>query len=596
MPLPGPLQTVTVQGRWVSPMDGTPLAGTVTLAAVNNAISPAGDVLLTTQPETRTLDSSGSATWAGVLCSDSTGLSEPVVYRVTVNGRGYSHTGLLQLLAASAVGGAIQLGDVVEAETPPQVATYVLKTGDVITGATTINTAGNADPEALPGGYGISTAPTGLVVASSYASDDVVGGTDSTGRIHLYSYQRANTYSLGEVLRIFGMRKDSKQMLAWYMPTLGYDGNRDPAAGTSWTPVTWIGSHWESNAHDGNHKHFEIEVPDTNGALQGRLEVLFGPPGDETIGLNRTKILTNLTDFVVRCSGTNTVDGSTMQQVLRLSAAAGLEKALEFANDTDGVNRRWKFRVTNETESGSNAGANFQLVRYDDAGTLVDSPIVVSRSTGQVAFGGAGGTAAGVTATRSVNGVVVSASLTAAGGTSSVFLATAPTTAKALQSLVSGDSSARFSAGIDGRLEWGSGAATRDTNLYRFAADTLKTDDALVVTGSVTAARVITPPVTLTDAATVATDASLSSHFRVTLAGNRTLGNPANPVDGQRVTWELIQDATGSRTITLDSKFGLGTDIASVTLTTTATKRDFLTAVYNGVSDKWYVIDFRKGY
>jgi hypothetical protein len=104
------------------------------------------------------------------------------------------------------------------------------------------------------------------------------------------------------------------------------------------------------------------------------------------------------------------------------------------------------------------------------------------------------------------------------------------------------------------------------------------------------------PPVTLTDAATVATDASLGNHFRVTLGGNRTLGNPTNGTDGQKAMWEIIQDGTGSRTITLDTNFALGTDIASVTLTTTASKRDFLGAVFNAGTGKWYVIAFVKGY
>lgn len=108
--------------------------------------------------------------------------------------------------------------------------------------------------------------------------------------------------------------------------------------------------------------------------------------------------------------------------------------------------------------------------------------------------------------------------------------------------------------------------------------------------------RYLLPPVTLTDAATIATDAGLGSHFRVTLAGNRTLGNPTNMLDGQRVVWELIQDATGTRTITLGTAFALGTDIAAVTLTTTASKRDFLGAVYNSTAAKWHVIAFVKGY
>jgi hypothetical protein len=103
-------------------------------------------------------------------------------------------------------------------------------------------------------------------------------------------------------------------------------------------------------------------------------------------------------------------------------------------------------------------------------------------------------------------------------------------------------------------------------------------------------------PVTLTDATTVATDASLGNYFRVTLAGNRTLGNPTNPTDGQKAVWEIIQDATGTRTITLGTAFALGTDITAVTLTTTASKRDFLGAVYNSTATKWYVIAFTRGY
>lgn len=103
-------------------------------------------------------------------------------------------------------------------------------------------------------------------------------------------------------------------------------------------------------------------------------------------------------------------------------------------------------------------------------------------------------------------------------------------------------------------------------------------------------------PVTLTDAATIATNAALGNHFRVTLSGNRTLGAPSNSTNGKRIVWEIIQDGSGSRSLTLNSVFGLGTTISSTTLTTTANKRDFLTAVYNATTNKWYVIDFVKGY
>lgn len=50
---------------------------------------------------------------------------------------------------------------------------------------------------------------------------------------------------------------------------------------------------------------------------------------------------------------------------------------------------------------------------------------------------------------------------------------------------VSGDGTDRFRANGTGTLEWGPGNAGRDVNLYRSAADLLKTDDNLEVAGSV---------------------------------------------------------------------------------------------------------------
>lgn len=107
---------------------------------------------------------------------------------------------------------------------------------------------------------------------------------------------------------------------------------------------------------------------------------------------------------------------------------------------------------------------------------------------------------------------------------------------------------------------------------------------------------VISGIVTLTDAATVATDASTGSTYKVTLGGNRTLGNPTNAKDGQTLKWEVIQDGTGSHTLAMDTKFAFGTDITGITLTTTASKRDFITAIYDATADKFYVVGFVRGY
>ncbi len=100
----------------------------------------------------------------------------------------------------------------------------------------------------------------------------------------------------------------------------------------------------------------------------------------------------------------------------------------------------------------------------------------------------------------------------------------------------------------------------------------------------------------LTDQATITTDASAGTIFTVTLAGNRTLAAPTNPVDGMKRIWRFKQDATGSRTITLNAVFRLGTDITAITLTTTASKIDYMGAIYNSTDSKWDIVAFVKGF
>lgn len=94
----------------------------------------------------------------------------------------------------------------------------------------------------------------------------------------------------------------------------------------------------------------------------------------------------------------------------------------------------------------------------------------------------------------------------------------------------------------------------------------------------------------------VVTDCDDVSHVRATLTGNIVLENPINASDGQKVVWELIQGGSGGYGITFGSKFSFGLDIYAVSLTPTVGKRDFLGAVYNQTTNKWYVIALVKGY
>jgi hypothetical protein len=62
-------------------------------------------------------------------------------------------------------------------------------------------------------------------------------------------------------------------------------------------------------------------------------------------------------------------------------------------------------------------------------------------------------------------------------------------------------------------------------------------------------------PKVLTDASTVAWDMALGGCAKVTLGGNRTMGNPTNIVNGTKVQLFVIQDSTGSRTLTWGSHY-----------------------------------------
>lgn len=101
--------------------------------------------------------------------------------------------------------------------------------------------------------------------------------------------------------------------------------------------------------------------------------------------------------------------------------------------------------------------------------------------------------------------------------------------------------------------------------------------------------------VALTDAVTISTDASLGNIFTVTLGGNRTISNPTNPTDGQKIVYRLKQDATGSRTITWGAAFRFGIDVPNPTLTTTAAKTDYIGFIYNGTDSTWDCLAVTRG-
>jgi hypothetical protein len=103
----------------------------------------------------------------------------------------------------------------------------------------------------------------------------------------------------------------------------------------------------------------------------------------------------------------------------------------------------------------------------------------------------------------------------------------------------------------------------------------------------ITSAKLNYAESTLTDQATVTWDASTQDVCKLTLGGNRTLAAASNGTTGQFISILVIQDGTGSRTLTWNAVYEFAADTAP-TLTTTAAKGDVFVFRYNG--SKWLEI------
>lgn len=87
---------------------------------------------------------------------------------------------------------------------------------------------------------------------------------------------------------------------------------------------------------------------------------------------------------------------------------------------------------------------------------------------------------------------------------------------------------------------------------------------------------------TLADGATVSWDVSLGPIATVTLGGNRTMAAPTNLKAGTYIL-HVIQDATGSRTLTWNSVFKWQSGIAP-TLSTAASAHDIIVLICDGTN------------
>lgn len=163
-------------------------------------------------------------------------------------------------------------------------------------------------------------------------------------------------------------------------------------------------------------------------------------------------------------------------------------------------NSNVKFYPDSYVLIGSNA--NGLYIKHDTAANRIDMTSTTNMSFNQDLVIGANdnsGARLDVKESADRNMLRLSSSLGSANGSAQLLINGTTAGGTAIQMGLSGEGTNRWSTNTSGRMEWGSGSASRDTNLYRNAANELKTDDTFNIGGGqINASVVKTADYTLT--------------------------------------------------------------------------------------------------
>lgn len=102
---------------------------------------------------------------------------------------------------------------------------------------------------------------------------------------------------------------------------------------------------------------------------------------------------------------------------------------------------------------------------------------------------------------------------------------------------------------------------------------------------------------TLTFATAISVDTTALTYAKVTLTGNTTITFTGIPSDARPILMAFRQDGTGSRTVTFDgTRSRFSADLPAPTMSTGASKLDYVIFRYNADDDKFDFMALNRGF
>ncbi len=201
----------------------------------------------------------------------------------------------------------------------------------------------------------------------------------TTGLACLRFSQTGNSYSFVTDVKILGNSG---------IPTVVMDAG-SPPSGVVVTPSYSIGNNLGQNLVLGTAGVDRLTLSTT--AITSTLPIVL--PGDPTTALQAAtkqyvdeQIPADI--YVLKAGDTMTGDLAVVKNtaLLTLDTTTASTVAAVFFKQSGAV--RWRIGKLNDAESGSDTGSDFNIARYNDAGTIIDNTFAIDRATGSATFTG----------------------------------------------------------------------------------------------------------------------------------------------------------------------------------------------------------------